>query len=662
MYSVRNATRSPLPAKRSRSKRSLDKDEVVVPPRPCTAMAQRCGMTPVPPETRPVSAMFHREKEVVLQESNEYETSSLRQYDIQNGNNNLVLDEYNLTEVSKSQKSREAINVKVATMQLLLDGITQRDAKQAMYKKLELDEDMQDSKQDMDLTSSHKGDRNMFDFIKEKPPLENEEAVLGSDPMEDFFNADEVLTSEKGTAELIAIVHTLHSHIESIYKSSIDFAKQNLVSLEHDYNYSASTALTSVRRLWKKLATVLERVDEQVEQIASLKHMMQILQEKTGHSGMKLQDAKIKALCWKVIAKWRKHVIWRTKICKIEKVNEEEVSEVQEQGREMITAVMLSVEDMEEIKKVDCNVHGIWADLLQKCCYHAEGKLLTQGTGSAKGRGYALVQFKTTQLAVQFALQMQAVLLWTPWSEKVKLSDICNIRYTSDVEEDTTAHQNIMYHLSEGEPNSFDIMDLRNYFFEPIKSSMRKLQLCGPRLRAAVHTVSMLHDSSGVYGKDLMKCSLVCGRCRAGEVMLSSDVYNKCKGWLKHESVYVSKHFVKVPPASTMNWREVHKYQPLPNFGDNDPVYALQPFELVHRVGLLPEMNDLYQQQRLAYNPYWWLPFCNTPPDRWMTTVRSDEPVTDKLPIYEKMLMQMYDIDGHTTREMTNRRRKGQRL
>ena len=140
----------------------------------------------------------------------------------------------------------------------------------------------------------------------------------------------------------------------------------------------------------------------------------------------------------------------------------------------------------------------------------------------------------------------------------------------------------------------------------------------GPRVRTAAHVGLVLQDE-GYFGPALMKTSELCGKARPGEVLMSEECHAAAKGFLTPDAFFVQGRCLPVEEdVSMLNWREAERMQDVIHLlRPGEMGYTAYPRELAWRHALIPEITDLYDHERLQYNPNWHLRFCNLPPEYW---------------------------------------------
>ncbi|KAJ9449559.1 hypothetical protein DIPPA_08313 [Diplonema papillatum] len=150
----------------------------------------------------------------------------------------------------------------------------------------------------------------------------------------------------------------------------------------------------------------------------------------------------------------------------------------------------------------------------------------------------------------------------------------------------------------------------------------------------AVDSCRVLRDRHGVYGAGLMRASLLCGAACGGDIVLSAVAHEIVQDWLakREHAVYcLQTSLCVIAEPAQFNWRERHRTPSLAHLFPGglkakpksrqvaaatvcERVFRLLPAQLTGRLAFFAEAADLYQHQRCAYNPHWWMAYCGYSP------------------------------------------------
>eukprot|EP01065_Artemidia_motanka_P016662 TRINITY_DN20274_c0_g1_i1.p1 TRINITY_DN20274_c0_g1~~TRINITY_DN20274_c0_g1_i1.p1 ORF type:complete len:1353 (+),score=459.10 TRINITY_DN20274_c0_g1_i1:40-4059(+) len=285
-----------------------------------------------------------------------------------------------------------------------------------------------------------------------------------------------------------------------------------------------------------------------------------------------------------------------------------------------------------------------------------EPQAASQPVDAFEAEGYALVAFPTPVAAVQFACALQHMLMALPWPDALLSADhpICpTVFHSPDEAKTTSTAMHTAFHqefgadkvkdglAAEFDPRRFDVVTANIIAARdapPFGIKREGLLFRGPRVRMGIHSGPAPYELSKqggqpfYYGDTVMKASLLCGKARGGETLLSRDVHQGLKEQFTEAGLWQAPVAVVDPQCVAMDWHRATEdqralLQSLDCLSDattagvtstlfekGELACQVLPDLLSHRAAALPEVSDAWEHELCDYNPNWWLRFNNLPP------------------------------------------------
>eukprot|EP01060_Flectonema_neradi_P033304 TRINITY_DN5559_c0_g1_i1.p1 TRINITY_DN5559_c0_g1~~TRINITY_DN5559_c0_g1_i1.p1 ORF type:complete len:808 (+),score=158.12 TRINITY_DN5559_c0_g1_i1:56-2479(+) len=572
-----------------------------------------------------------------------------------------------------SQNARAAIWLSVSKVQELVDGIEMT----AKAHNLEDNGDPIPPEEEQvqhilppSNISPQQQHSSVFDIL-EKPPPHTSDTILNSfDDIDDdiTFEPDAVIPTERSTSELYKMLHSLSSHLGTLYRCCKGFVKRGIISYDHDYSEACVSALSTLKQVWGKFTDIVNTVNNKAEELTQVNHKLLLVQERQRGVEVSGQEHRLNHFVFRAMFRWQKRILWRQRIAAagIAPTPDEidppqrkhsRIMKIRRQSRAQgtcgplspgTTSIIVSIEHMEALSKINNKVLDLWKEYVTRSCDTSEGVFLaSQGDGCAIDKGYALIFAESSQTALRFSMQLQYGSSYVHWPKDIVESSYCPTKFESDVDKNSLYHQQVLFHKDDVESVDFEGTEIKK--LESLAASIGieeeelishggnvpyhlpkgegSIMTYGPRMRISLHDGAVLQDESGYYGRGLMMASLLASKCVPGFVVISSSVRESLSKIIESDGLFVVPHPLSpITDFSSYNWREAgHQisYDFVPN---GDTFYAVLPTELVCRAAIVDPVDDIYLHERLLYNPHWWMRFCNYPPDVWNTFESEDAP------------------------------------
>ena len=502
----------------------------------------------------------------------------------------------------------------------------------------------------------------LFDFL-EKPPPHTSDTVLNlvdDDDDEILFEPDAVVPTEKSTSELYTMLHSLSSQLGTLYRCCKGFIRRGIISYDHDYSEACVSALGTLKLVWGKFTDIVNTINTKTEEMTQVNHKLLLVQERQRGIEVSGQEHRLNYLTFRTMFRWQKRVLWKQRIAAagIGSTTTEEISPPQERKHSKIikirrqsktqgifgnlspgtTSIIISMEHMTKLRNINSKTLDLWNEFITRSCDQSEGVFLaSQGEGCAANKGYALIFADCAQTALRFSLQLQFASNYIHWPSNIVSSSYCLSQLDSDVNKSSLYYQQGLFHRDDVEACRHQGTELDK--LESIAASIGveeeeriqhgdsvpyhiskggNVMFYGPRMRISLHDGPVLQDESGYYGRGLMMTSFLASKCSPGFVVISSSVRESLSKIIESDGLFEIPHpLAPITDFSSYNWRESgHQvsYDFVPN---GDTYYALLSTELVSRAAIIEPVVDIYEHERLKYNPHWWMRFCNYPPDVW---------------------------------------------
>eukprot|EP01063_Lacrimia_lanifica_P003903 TRINITY_DN12162_c0_g1_i1.p1 TRINITY_DN12162_c0_g1~~TRINITY_DN12162_c0_g1_i1.p1 ORF type:complete len:796 (+),score=135.11 TRINITY_DN12162_c0_g1_i1:160-2547(+) len=431
-------------------------------------------------------------------------------------------------------------------------------------------------------------------------------------------------------------------------------AAQQYLQLDAESKH-ANTAVRCVETLRFAFGDLTTKVIDKDEQVASLKHQLGRADERVRGAVLRARAEKSKNVQLRCAARWQRLCLrgQRTRLRHAHMTAS--LSETAQQHAVEQAVLFCSLEHAASLCAITPAVGVLWGELLKRCCEFAGAKCTT-GIGCASGRGYAYVLFGTPDDAVAFALKLQHALLHVAWPDEIDDHKMCPTKYASDVAGSDPTAQRAQYFMQYGDPeDAKSRLDLEQLAHIAEGIGLRRCGLPsdvglppvfkGPRVRMSVHHGVVLHDD-GCFGPTLMKGSLLCGKARPGEVLMSDAVWRMVREWLQSERMHVaSTTLPQMDDAPKFNWNLQGRGMEYNAFERGEQAHSVYSEHLLPRMALFPPTPTIFEHEMQAYNPHWWLRYCNYPV--------VDEPApppppraTARFEGYERLLMHAEDADA----------------